>query len=702
MKVDYPRSARQGWTRFIPSWRLALGSALAVGLAAVLGALIVFAVTWSRLDIPAESEIATAQTSIVYWNDAETEMARLGDTNRISVPLADVPLDVQHAVLAAEDRSFYEHGGFAVKGFLRAVWANLTTGESQGGSTITQQYTKNAFLTSEKTYSRKLDELVLSLKLEDQLDKDQILERYLNTIYFGRGAYGIQTAAETYFGTQAKDLTREQSAVLAAIINAPGLYSPDAHRDRLEARYGYVLDGMVEQGWLTPQQRDDAAGSFPKVLKRRTSQTFAGPNGYLLAAVKQEVLAKGFTEDQVDAGGLRIVSTFDKRAQKAAVSAVKEAGPTTGAKRLRIGLASIVPGSGEVVAMYGGADYLKNPLNNATQAIAQAGSTFKPFALAAAVQAGIALDSQWPGNSPHTVNDYTFQNYANSSYGPSVSLLRGTENSINSVYVEVENRVGVAAVRDMALRAGIPETTTGWDTTDNLTFVLGTASPHTLDVANAYATFAARGVRATPTTLRRVGTADGRTLYAATSTGQQTIDENTADLVNHALQSVVANGTGRPAQALGRPVAGKTGSTDEYLSAWFAGYTPQLATAVTFSKDDRAGNPVSLSGTGGMPQFYGSGFPARVWTAYMIGALEGTPVQQFTTPTAFPAGAGLLPAPQPTPIQPDPPAPAPAPPAPTEAPPAATPIPPAPAPAPIATPKPKKPGKPGNAPPGKG
>ena len=161
--------------------------------------------------------------------------------------------------------------------------------------------------------------------------------------------------------------------------------------------------------------------------------------------------------------------------------------------------------------MYGGADYLKNPLNNATQAIAQAGSTFKPFALAAAVQAGIALDSQWPGNSPHTVNGYTFQNYANTSYGPSVSLLQGTENSINSVYVEVENRVGVTAVRDMALRAGIPQTTTGWDTTDNLTFVLGTASPHTLDVANAYATFAARGVRATPTTLRRVGTADGRT-----------------------------------------------------------------------------------------------------------------------------------------------------------------------------------------------
>ena len=345
--------------------------------------------------------------------------------------------------------------------------------------------------------------------------------------------------------------------------------------------------------------------------------------------------------------------------------------------------------------MYGGADYLKNPLNNATQAIAQAGSTFKPFALAAAAQAGIALDSQWPGNSPHTVNGYTFQNYANTSYGPSVSLLRGTENSINSVYVELENRVGVAAVRDMAVRAGIPATTTGWDTTDNLTFVLGTASPHTLDVANAYATFAARGVRATPTMLRTVGTADGRTLYTTTTTPEPTIDENTADLVNHALQSVVTDGTGRPAQALGRPVAGKTGSTDDYLSAWFAGYTPQLATAVTFSKDDKAGNPVSLSGTGGMPQFYGSGYPARVWTAYMIGALEGTPVQQFTNPTTFPTGVGLLPPPPPPPA-PLPPDPAATPATPTETPP------PAPPPAANPTPKQKKPGKPGGAPNGKG
>ncbi len=356
--------------------------------------------------------------------------------------------------------------------------------------------------------------------------------------------------------------------------------------------------------------------------------------------------------------------------------------------------------------MYGGADYLANPLNNATQAIAQAGSTFKPFALAAAAQAGIALDSQWPGNSPHTVNSYTFQNYANTSYGPSVSLLQGTENSINSVYVELEKKVGVEAVRDMALRAGIPEGSSGWDTTDDLTFVLGTASPHTLDVANAYATFAARGVRATPTMLREVGTADGRTLYTSTTTAERTIDENTADLVNHALQSVVTNGTGRPAQALGRPVAGKTGSTDEYLSAWFAGYTPQLATAVTFSKDNKAGNPVSLSGTGGMPQFYGSGYPARVWTAYMLAALDGAPVEPFPTPAMFPTGAGALPAPQPTPIQPPapaPPEPAPAPPAPAEpAAPAAAAPPAPPPPAADPAPKPEKPAKPVDAPRGKG
>ncbi len=660
--IDYPRAGRQGLSRFIPSWKLVLGSLLTLGLAAVVVGALAFALAWFTTDIPEESEVAVAQTSIVYWNDGNSELARLGDTNRISVPLSDVPEHVRYAVLAAEDRTFYQHHGFAVTGFLRALWTNLTTGSSQGGSTITQQYAKNAFLSAEKTYVRKFKELVLSSKLEAQLSKDEILQRYLNTIFFGRGAYGIQTAAEAYFDTDAQDLTLEQGAVLAAIINAPGQFNPDSNLERLQGRYAYVLEGMADEGWVTPAERDAALDAFPEIAERRANQKFGGPNGYLLRMVQDEVLSMGFTEAEVEGGGLRIVSTFDRRAQRSAVAAVKDQGPRTGTDGLRIGLAAVEPVTGEVVAIYGGADYLENQLNNATQAISQAGSTFKPFGLAAAVEEGIGLDSLWPGNSPHTVGGWDVVNYADNSYGELITLLKGTEQSVNTVYVELTNAVGVDRVRDSALRAGQPQDPPGWGGDDHRTVVLGTASPHTIDVANAYATFASRGQRAGPTVIRRVGTAEGGLLYERENEPQRAFDENVCDVVNSALQSVVRNGTGSPAAALGRPAAAKTGSTDSYLSAWFAGYTPQLAAAVSFSKDDVEGNPISLSGTGGMSAFYGSGYPARVWTAFMRGALEGAPVLAFEEPSNPPSGGGM----SPTPTEPAEPSGTPSEPVPTE------------------------------------
>lgn len=623
----------------MPSWKLVLGTLATLGLGLVVLGGAAFGIAWARIDIPEESEVAAAQTSIVYWNDGTTEMARLGDTNRISVPIADVPLEVQRAVLAAEDRSFYEHGGFAITGFVRALWTNLTTGSSQGGSTITQQYAKNAYLSADKTLARKFKELVLSLKLESQLSKDEILERYLNTIYFGRGSYGIETAAEAYFDTNVADLTLEQGAVLAAILNGPGSFNPENNLERLQARYAYVLNGMVEAGWLEPSARDQAVEQFPDIIERRSSQKYAGTTGYLIRAVQDELLSRGFTEAEVEGGGLRVTSTFDEQSQDAAVAAVDEQGPTTGTQGLRIGLAAVQPVTGEVVAMYGGADYLENSLNNATQAIQQAGSTFKPFGLAAGLEQDVTLDSLWPGNSPHTTAGYVVRNYGNNSYGDQVTLLKGTEESINTVYVQLSDSIGVDSVVDAALRAGIPADTTGMDTPPDLTFVLGTDSPHTIDIAASYATFASRGEQATPTVLRRVGTAEGGVLYERTDAPVRAFDEQTADLVNYALQKVVTDGTGGPARAVGRPVAGKTGSTDEYMSAWFAGYTPQLAAAVSFSKDDEEGNPVSLAGTGGMVQFYGSGYPARVWTAFMRGALEGTPVEPFAQPEAIPSSS---------------------------------------------------------------
>jgi membrane peptidoglycan carboxypeptidase len=694
VRINYPRDDRQGWKRFIPSWKLFFGTVATLFVVGVAAFAALFAFAWATIDIPEENEVAAAQTSIIYWNDGEKELARLGDTNRISVPIEDIPEDMQRAVVAAEDRRFYEHGGFDIKGFSRAMWNNLTTGSSQGGSTITQQYAKNAYLTQDKTYIRKFKELVLSFKLEASLSKDEILARYLNTIYFGRGAYGVETAAEAYFGVSAKELTLEQSAVLAAIINSPGNFSPDTNMDNLQTRYAYVINGMYEEGYITEKERDDALDNFPEVKKRKQSERYAGPKGYLIRAVEDELVTLGFTEAEIEGGGLRIVSTFEKQAQDAAVKAVKEQGPTTGTDGLRIGLAAVEPVTGEVVAMYGGANYLENSLNNATQAIQQAGSTFKPFGLAAATEDGIGLDSLWPGNSPTTVSGYEVNNYGDNSYGSLITLLKGTEQSVNTVYVSVEDETGVTQVQESALRAGIPKDTPGLNLEEpNLTFVLGTASPHTIDIAASYATFASRGERAATTTIRRVQTTDGSILYERTDDPQQAFDNNTADVVNYALQKVVTEGTGAPAQALGRPVAGKTGSTDEYLSAWFAGYVPQLAAAVSFSKDGPNGNPVSLSGTGGMPQFYGSGFPARVWTAFMKGALEGKPVVDFVPPENPPSGGGVAtasatPTTAPTTQAPTTPTPTPTP---TPEPPTPTPTPEPPTPTPTPTPEPPTP-----------
>ncbi len=698
VRINYPRDDRDGFARFMPSWKLVLGTlASLAGLVLLVGG-IAFAYAWATIDIPEENEVAAAQTTIVYWNDGTTEMARLGDTNRILVPIADVPEHMKYAILAAEDRRFYQHSGFDVKGFSRAMWNNLTTGSSQGGSTITQQYAKNAFLSSDKTVLRKFKELVLSLKLEIQLSKDEILERYLNTIYFGRGAYGVQTAAEAYFGVDAKDLTLEQSAMLAAIVNSPNGFSPDTNPERLQQRYAYVINGMLAEGWITQEEADDALDSFPEVEPRKKDQKYAGPKGYLLRSVQDELVTLGFTEEEITAGGLRVVSTFSRKAQTAAEKAVADQGPSTGTEGLRIGLAAVEPITGEVVAMYGGADYLENSLNNATQAIQQAGSTFKPFGLAAATEEGIGLDSLWPGNSPTTVDGYVVNNYSGNSYGALVTLLKGTEQSINTVYVSVEAETGVDKVRDAALRAGIPTDTVGWKESDNLTFVLGTASPHTMDVARSYATFASRGQQAQETYIRRVGTADGGVLYERENATERTFDRNTCDVVNFALQKVVTSGTGAPARALGRPVAGKTGSTDEYMSAWFAGYTPQLATAVSFSKDGPDGKPVSLSGTGGQARFFGSGYPASVWTAFMQGALKGEPVVDFVAPKDLPTGGGA--SPSPTVTTPT------ATPSPTTASPTPTPTPsPTPTPEPTATtPKPKptdtNPGNKPSTPPG--
>ena len=619
--VNYPRRNRTGIRRWLPSfWQL-----VSLALLGVTTVAVALAIAVRMAHIPEPNELSQAQTSIFYWDDGKTELARIGEANRTAVTIDQIPIDTQRSVLAAEDRQFYQHGGFSPKGIARAIWSNLTGSSTQGGSTITQQYAKNAFLTQGRTFSRKLSELVLSIKIETQVSKDQILERYLNTIYFGRGCYGIQTAAKAYFGVPVWQLTDAQSGVLAALIQAPSGLAPEVNLPGLKYRWNYVLDGMVSQGWLDASKRAELR--FPAIREYKIHETFGGTRGYLVEQTRNALYKLGVSEDLLNRGGLRVVTTFNKQAQAAAVAAVRIQGPHSNTEGLRIGLASVRPGTGEVVAIYGGADYLKNQLNNATQAIGQAGSTFKAFTLAAAIENGFGFYDTFSGRSGTYVDGYKVVNEFGQNYGSQITMVRAAEQSVNSAFVQMASRVGNQKVMEAAFRAGIPRDTIGAE--PNLTFTLGTASPHVVDEAAAYATFASRGKQIAPSYIKEIDAADGSTFFTLDAKPVQAFTSDVANKVAYVLQQVVRNGTGRAALGLGRPAAGKTGTTDSNKSAWFSGFTPQLSTSVMLVKEGSNGQAISLSGTGGMSQVFGASFPCRIWTEYMKRALAGQPVAYF-------------------------------------------------------------------------
>ena len=601
-------------------------------------ATLVFA--YFTVKIPDPNQFTTGQATIIQYADG-SEIGRLGAQNRVSVPLAKMPIELRRAVLAAENKSFYTDSAVSPTGILRAVYYNLRGGSLQGGSTITQQYAKTAFLTPERTIKRKLKELVISIKLENTLSKDQILENYLNTIYFGRGAYGVEAAARQYFGRDVDQLTLSQSAVLASVLRSPGYYDPqysEGNKKRLEARFSYVIKNMVESKWITPEKA--AKAKLPKVKDPITGGEFAGPTGFLLMTVKSELAKLGFTEDQLLVSGLRVKTTFERAAQQAAVDAVDTQAPKKSPADLHIGLASVRPGTGEVVAMYGGKDYLVRQLNDATQGITMAGSTFKPFALIAALEAGIGLDTVWNGDSPQIYDvdgkPYEVGNYGNKSFGD-ITLLQATASSVNTVYVPLGLQVGAEKVVEVARRAGIP-TSVAMMATPSV--VLGPASPHVLDVAAAYATFAAQGVYAKPYYISTVSGRNGGILFEAKPQGEQVFSADVMADVTTALQAVVKVGSGFEAKKLKRPAAGKTGTSQENASAWFSGFTPQLATSVSFYRDDAT---KTLRGIGGLNSVTGGSFPARIWTRYMLGALKGQPILQFPEPANITGTEPVLP-----------------------------------------------------------
>jgi membrane peptidoglycan carboxypeptidase len=591
-----------------------------------------FVLAYFTVNIPNPNDFVNTQSTIIQYSNG-SEIGRIGAQNRTIVPLAKMPLHLRQAVLAAENRNFYSEHAFSFSGFARAVIDNVKTlGRGGGGSTITQQYAKTAFLTQERTITRKIKELVIAIKLENQLSKDQILENYLNTIYFGRGSYGVETAAQQYFNRSAKQLNLAQSAVIASILRSPGYYDPqysENNMKRLQARFQYVLDGMVKAGWVDEAKAKST--KFPTIMPGTSEGWLSGPKGYLIEMVRAELVKRGFTDDQLMKGGLIVKTTFDQKAQTSAVAAVAKLTPKGAPENLHIGLVAIRPGTGEIIALYGGADYVKRQLNDATQSIALAGSTFKPFALAAGLEAGIPLTSMWNGDSPQFFDDagkpYEVNNYGDEGWGQ-VSLLTATSHSINTIYVPLGIKVGPDRVVDVARRAGIPDSVAMMPTPS---VVLGAASPHVIDVAVAYATFASNGVYAAPWFITEVNGSNGGVLYQAASPSPNTVfsKEVMADLT-YGLQEVVKNGTATFGTAgLGRPAAGKTGTSEQNASAWFAGYTPQLSAAVAMFRDDAT---QTLNGIGGLNSVTGGTFPAKIWTAFMKGALKGDPVLSFPKP----------------------------------------------------------------------
>lgn len=594
-----------------------------------------FTVAYENTSISVRNSYTASKASIFKYTN-NSEVGRVYREDRIEVPLYRVPLSFQRAILAAEDSAFYSHSGINPLAIGQALLKNATSDTLQGGSTITQQYAKIAYLKPEQKISRKIKELFVALKIEGAFTKSEILENYINAVYFGRNAYGVEMAARKYFRVKASALTPAQSIVLAALVRSPASYDPEfkpGNSVRLINRFNGIKKNMVDEGWIT--QEVARSISYPNFSTTKIEDMNSSNRGHLIAAIKSELADLGFTEDVLTVGGYIVQTTLVQSAQRYAEIAVETQKPVDSPKDLHIGLASVRPGTGEIVALYGGSDYLERQLNDATQAIAQAGSTFKVFAVVAALEKGYSLTTVWDGKSPQTFRtssgNYKVSNYGNSSFGP-VSLYRATASSINTVFVKLGTKIGPESVVDVARRAGIPESVQVLPTPS---VVLGVSSPRVIDVANSFATFAGGGIYAKPYLVKKVFDGDGKLIYEAKKESKRVFSENVSADLTYALSGVVRNGTASSVLAgFPRPIAGKTGTSQDNASAWFTGYSPDLSTSVAFFRDTPE---KQLTGIGGLNSITGGTFPARIWNAYMKRALAEYPISYFPRP-AFVGG----------------------------------------------------------------
>ncbi|MFE9772933.1 transglycosylase domain-containing protein [Streptomyces sp. NPDC005931] len=638
------RPRRTGWRRLVPTWRTVLGTSIVVALLLVGG----FFLGYTLVKIPPANALATKQANVYLYADGSV-IARDGEVNRENVTLSRVSKDAQHAILAAEDRDFYSESAVDPKAMVRAAWNTATGKGKQSGSTITQQYVKNYYLRQEQTVTRKVKEFFIAIKLDREQSKDKILEGYLNTSFFGRNAYGIQAAAQAYYGMDAKDLDAGRAAYLAALVNAPSEYDVIAHpenRGAVEARWNYVLDGMVEKGWLAESER--AGLKFPMPKETTVSTGMSGQRGYIVRIVKDYLIQNRLvSEESLDAGGYRITTTLQKDKQDAFVDAVNDKLMDRLDKKnrkvdtyVRAGGASVDPKTGKVVAMYNGIDYVKQYTPNATRRDYQVGSIFKPFVFTAAVE---HKSSTQDGRliTPNTIYDGTnkrpVQGWSGGQYDPEnedqvsygdITVREATDKSVNSVYAQMAVDVDSNKVMQTAIDLGVPETTP--ELTPSPSIALGVATASVLDMAEAYATLANHGRHGTYTVIEKI-TKDGHeTVELPARNTRQAVSREAADTTTSVLRSVVQNGTASAAQAAGRPAAGKTGTAEEDKAAWFAGYTPELATVVAvMGQDPVTGGQEKLYGAMGLPRINGGGAPAEIWAQYTREALEGEPVRDF-------------------------------------------------------------------------
>jgi membrane peptidoglycan carboxypeptidase len=665
---------RTGIRRFV-NWKTVLGTFFGFCLLG-MGA---FIVLYMVVSVPEGNAAARQQSNIYEYSDGSL-LGRSGKVNREIVDLSKVPKSVQKTFVAAENKTFYNDSGIDLKGTARGLINTLSGKGKQGGSTITQQYVKNYYLSQDQTVTRKLKEMVISLKLDRQKSKDDILAGYINTSYYGRNAYGIQAAARAYYGVDASRLKVEQGAYLASLLQAPSQYdwavASKTGKKLVQARWNYTLDNMVEQHWLDSGRR--ATMKFPVPDDPKGAPGMEGQTGYLMTEAKSELakqlVAQGATASlddanaMVDAGGWTIKLNIDKKKQNLLEKTVKQqlTSKLDPKKRkvdanMQAGAVSVDPKTGKVLAMYGGKDYFKHYYNNATRRDYQAASTFKPLIFAAALAEEAKTHSGQPitantiydgtNRRPVVGSDIGFAppNEDEHSYGP-VTVQTAMNKSINSVFAQMGVDVGMDEVLKVAGKLGM--NTKGLQAVPAQT--LGSMGASPLEMAGAYATLDNHGKLVTPSIVASVEHKD-HSVTMPDPIGDQVISEEAADTVTSVLTGVVDDGTARVSvrdnpNRDGQVVAGKTGTSDNNKSAWFTGYTPSLVTSVLlFGEDAKTHNQVSMKGATGLflegGRVNGGGYPAKIWAAYTFEAMAGH-VTKFDLNTT--SGAAVAPTDTPT------------------------------------------------------